>query len=105
MKERFTTTVLIAVVWTGALLWGAARMTAAEAKDVGSASTKLSVKLPPDFLRLVQEKRALEERIAQKHSLKAPSQVWEFFTAAGKGDWVATSNLFYSLEAGMRPYS
>jgi len=79
---------------------------AAEAKDTpGPPATKPSTTLPPAFLKLVKEKRALEERIAKKHGLKAPSQVWDFFTAAGKGDWAATSNLFYSLKDGVYPGS
>jgi hypothetical protein len=107
MKMTFLKgTALIAVVCTGLLLGGSSRMTAAEAKDAGgSASTNRSVKLPATFLKLVKEKRALEERIAKKHGLKAPSQVWDFFTAAEKGDWAATRNLFYSLEAGVHPRS
>ncbi|PYL00759.1 MAG: hypothetical protein DME19_04100 [Verrucomicrobia bacterium] len=62
--------------------------------------TKPAPALPQAFARFVNEKRALAAAIGKKHDLKVPSKVWEFFAAAQKGDWAATSNLFFGIEAG-----
>jgi hypothetical protein len=55
--------------------------------------------VPEAFSRFVGEKRALTEAIAKNHDIRVPSLVRDFFAAAEKGEWAATSNLFYSIEA------
>jgi hypothetical protein len=82
------------------------RLVAAETNAPSQPAVKNSTPvLSPILIRFVAEKRALEETIAQKHELKVPPQVWDFFNAAAKGDWVTTSNLFYTLEAGIHSRS
>ncbi|MEY2410264.1 MAG: hypothetical protein QOF48_2934 [Verrucomicrobiota bacterium] len=106
MKQQITAAIFTSVVSGSLLLAPASSMMAADGKRAPvDAVTKTVPPPPPGFLRLVKDKRALEERIAKKHRLQVPSQVWDFFTAAERGDWTATSNLFLSLKAGLRPPS
>src|SRR5438046_1549542 len=99
--QRINTTFLIAFVCGDVLFADHGHSAAAETDSPSEQkATKPVPALPPVFVRFVSEKRALAEAIGKKHDLKLPSKVWDFFTAANKGDWTTTSNLFYKIEAG-----
>jgi hypothetical protein len=55
--------------------------------------------VPSAFDRFVNEKLSLAQTIGKKHEQHLSSTAKDFFTAARKGDWAATSNLFSALEA------
>src|SRR5215510_9960370 len=55
----------------------------------------------PNFERFIAEKRALAKRLGEKHEVRVPEDVWRFFDAVQKGDWKASSNQFYKIEAGL----
>ncbi len=53
------------------------------------------------FERFVNEKYALEKSLAKKHNIELPSRIEEFFAAEQKGDWIASSNLFFAISDSM----
>src|SRR5687767_6566356 len=58
---------------------------------------RLAPQLASTLSRFTIEKSNLVELIAKDRSLTVPRQVREFFAAAQKDDWMATSNRFISL--------
>jgi tetratricopeptide (TPR) repeat protein len=52
------------------------------------------------FERFVKEKHVLAERLAKQHKVEVPARVEDFFRAAQKRDWVASSNFFHAIQAG-----
>jgi hypothetical protein len=57
-----------------------------------------NAKLDPDMTRLVAEKRAQARELAGTQTNPVPSDVWRFFSAAERGDWRGTTNLFERLQ-------
>lgn len=66
------------------------------------AAVKPASSLPPVFIRFIAEKRALAEVICKKHDQQLSPVAMDFFAAAQKGDWVTTSNLFFTIANASR---
>jgi hypothetical protein len=66
------------------------------------ATVKPTLSLPPIFIRFIEEKRALAESICKKHDQQLSPVAMDFFAAAQKGDWVTTSNLFFTIANASR---
>ncbi len=95
--KRFATAVLFA-----ATSWSAFHGRPCRAE---TAETNSTLEVSSTFNRFVAEKRDLAETIAKQRNLAIPKPVLDFFAAAQKQDWIASSNIFGSLEAGMYPPS
>src|SRR3954451_21543345 len=67
---------------------------------IAAARTEDKPSLDPAFLTFISEKEALAKSLAEKYQVAMPKAVSTFFDSAQKGDWVGTSNLFYSIERG-----
>lgn len=64
----------------------------------GTEQNKSSVQA--DFRRFISQKEALTRAIAKRHDITIDPRIGDFFLAAQKDDWIATSNLFGTLQAG-----
>ena len=69
-------------------------------RSIAAARTEEKPSLDPAFLKFVSEKEALAKSLAEKYQVATPKAVSNFFDSVRKGDWVGTSNLFYSIERG-----